>query len=308
MDRLAALLMKVDRRRLAVFPDGWGDDAGLALFSGIDRAGPGSLSPVWEPKEEHPGYRLRRGRATSPVADSLPAEARVLDFEMIEPGTGSDRICVLLPAWNDHALSQRRRIAVALARRRIASVYFHPPFYGTRRVVPEPRQAVRTVADFGRLGYGTVVEALSLLSLFDARRGIAGFSMGATLGALATAASPWPVAAALIAPAPSPAPVYLEGTLRHALSWKALGGRSNRRRLRSTLEQASVLSLPPPAWQQSTILVAARADRFVPPKATRRLAAHWPQATLRWVDGGHAGLARRHDLLVEAVVDAFGSL
>lgn len=306
MDRLAAVVLKLDRRRLAVFPDGWGEGPGLELFGRLDRVEVEPAALEWGRKEEHPGYRIRRARFTSPIASLLPFEARVVDAELIEPGPGSDRLCILFPSWNDHGWADRRRLAVFLSQHRIACLYFHPPFYGSRRVVPEPLQAVRTVADFGILGYGAVAEALALAAAFPEHRlGFSGFSMGGTLAALAAALYPRRAAIAPLAGAYSPAPVYLDGLLRHGISWKALGGTGQRRRLRELLGRVSVLDLPVRPWHRDAVLVGARRDRFVPPDAVERLARHWKGCELRWVDTDHAGLARRREELARHIVDAF---
>lgn len=142
IDRLGSLLMRVDRRRLGIFPDGWGERLSLELFErlpSIDDPIP-EVDIIWGRKEEHTGLRVRRGSFASPIGDLVAPEARVVPLEMIEPAAGAARVVVLMPAWNDHGFGNRRRLARLLAERGVGSVSFDIPFYGGRRTVVEPAQ------------------------------------------------------------------------------------------------------------------------------------------------------------------------
>jgi hypothetical protein len=313
LDRAASAFMRVDRRRLGVFPEGWGDRLTLELFDRLpsvsDPIHP--IDVVWGRKEEHPGFRIRRGSFTSPAAELLAPESRVVPIEYMEPAAGADRVVVLMPAWNDHGFGARRKLARLLVDRRVASVSFDIPFYGARRVVPAPGQAIRTVADFAVMGYGALVEARSLLDMFgqNARAGVSGYSMGGNLAALVSAGYPHPVATAPLAASHSPGPVYLDGILSGAITWSALGGRRAAGELRAVLGSATALAAPPLPHHASAVLVAARRDGFVPADATEALARHWAGSDLRWIDAGHATLLARHrPALAEAVVSAFDRL
>ncbi len=275
----------------------------------------GSLPPaadpaevVWGRKEEHLGHRVRRGRWTSPVAALLVPEARVVPVEHVEPASGSRRTAVVMPAWNDHGFASRRRLAMLLAERGIGSLLFDIPFYGERRVVPEPGQAIRTVADFALMGLGAVVEARSLLASVAGTAGITGFSMGGTLAALVSASIEGPLATAPLAGAHSPGPVYADGVISRAVAWGALGGRSSRDELRRVLGRASALDLPARRHHRTAVVAVGSGDGFVPSAASRSLAEHWG-AELRVIPGGHATLLwRRRDRLADAVRDAFDRL
>jgi hypothetical protein len=310
IDFLGSALMRLDRRRLGIFPDGWGDRLNLELLERVPPRSevPPEIDVVWGRKEEHPGFRIRKGWFTSPIAGLLQPESRVVTLEMVEPASGSENVVVMLPAWNDHGSDTRRKLAYLLVARGIGTVMCEAPLYGSRRVVPAPAQAVRTVADFALMGYGAVVEARAVLAGFAStkRVGVSGYSMGGNLAALVSALMPCPVATAPLAASHSPGPVYLDGVLARAINWRALGGEKAAVDLRSLLSSVSVLDIRPPDHVRNAIIVGASRDGFVPPSATRALAAHWQGSELRWVDAGHGTLLARHrPLLADAITDAF---
>jgi hypothetical protein len=232
----------------------------------------------------------------------------VVPVEHVEPAAGTDRTTVIMPAWNDHGFATRRELALLLAARGIGSIVFDVPFYGERRVVPEPVQAIRTVADFALMGYGAVVEARSLLASIQGTPGVTGFSMGGTLAALVSSSLAPPLATAPLAGAHSPGPVYLDGIISKAIAWRALGGRQASGELRRVLLRASALDLPARPHHRTAVVAVARNDGFVPLGASARLAEHWG-AELRTIPGGHATvLWRRRAALADAVADAFDRL
>ena len=313
VDLLAPVGFLLDRRT-KVFVDGWGDPDALDLFErGLTAADPlPDLGLEWGRKEEHRGFRIRRATATSPVAAMLASEARVMTVEWIEPSQGSDRIVVLLPAWNDEHFTVRRKFSTALAARGISSLIADVAFYGARRIHPISTPAIRTVGDFVLMGYSAVAEARGLVAVATSlgRGGVAGYSMGGNLAAHVSATVARPIATTPLAASHGPAPVYLRGALRRAIDWSALGGRDVARpRLEDLLSKASVLNLPPMAHHPAAIVVSGARDGFVLPEFSRDLAAHWG-AELRTVHGaGHGTLLWRHrPLLVEAIADSFDRL
>lgn len=313
IDRLAPVGFKLDRRS-RVFAGGWGGDDGLGLLErAITAADPlPDLDLRWTRKEEHPGFRVRRATFTSPVAEILPETARVVSVAWIEPPQGSDRTVVLLPAWNDEGSAARRRLALLFAARGIGSFIADIPHYGLRRTHPDSGPAIATVADFATMGYGAVAEGRALLAAASrmGAAGVSGYSMGGNLAAYISATMPRPVATAPLAASHGPAPVYLEGALRRAIDWRALGGRDEAEpRLADALGGASVLNLPALPHHAAAVVVSAGRDGFVLPSFCRSLAAHWG-AELRVVDrAGHGTLLWRHkDLLADAVDDSFSRL
>jgi len=310
IDRLAPFVYRLSRRS-RIFAGGWGDEENDRLFAfPITAVDPLPVLDLrWGRKEERPGYRLRRARFISPISPVLPEAARDVGVEWIEPSAGSDRVVVLLPAWNDEGSAARRRLAGLLADDGVSSFLPELPFYGRRRVHPESRPAIATVSDFALLGYGAVAEARGLVAAASeiGRPGVAGFSMGASLAACVSATVTLPVATAAIAGAPGPEPVFLDGRLSTAIDWAALGGRPHAEpRLRTLLGAASVLTMPPLDHHPAAVVLSGSRDGIVEPEWSRSLAAHWT-AELRTVHGaGHGTLEWRHrPAMSDAVVAAF---
>ncbi|MFP5332214.1 MAG: alpha/beta hydrolase family protein [Acidimicrobiia bacterium] len=313
IDWLAPVGFRLDRRS-KVFVDGWGDSEHLSLFERQITAADAipSLEVEWSRKEEHTGFRVRRAVLPSPVAEILPESARAMSVEWIEPASGSERIVVLMPAWKDETFDLRRDFARRLVERGVGSLIADIPLYGRRRIHPDSGPAIRTVADFAVMGFGAVAEARGLVGLAGslATPGVSGFSMGGNLAAHVSATMPRPVATAPLAASYGPGPVYLDAALRRAIVWDRLGGRATAEpRLRSLLDRASILTLPPMAHSPASVLVAASRDGFVPLQLSRQLAAHW-EAELRVVHGaGHGTLLWRHRrVLIDAIADSFDRL
>ncbi|CAN5853886.1 hypothetical protein BH23ACT5_BH23ACT5_00200 [soil metagenome] len=312
-DRVAGLALTMPNPGTMIFPEGWGDPDLVGAFTRLDQpARPAAIDMVWQPKTEHRGYRRRRGSFASPISDLLPDDAHQVPVELTEPAAASERLVVLLPSWNDEGFESRRLFAESLAARRVATLAANIPLYGRRRRRNTSGMPIRTVADFGVMGLGAVIEAEAIVNALSGvyrQIGVGGFSMGGNLAALVSARSILPLATGLMAASHSPGPVYLEGTLRHAISWKALGGREARQRLSDLLEGVSALSLPPRDHHRAAVAVAARSDGFVPASSSAALADHWTGSELRWLPGGHATLWRKHrHALVDAIVDSFDRL
>lgn len=148
VDRLAGAIYMFKGKRLRLFPEGWGED--LSHFDRSPGGEPETIDVIWSPPAA--SGRTRLGHFESPLGELLADGLRRVPFEMTEPPQGADRLVVLLPSWNDHGFTTRRKLAAELARLGIASVAFDIPLYGQRRRTPEPEQAIRTVADFGLMG------------------------------------------------------------------------------------------------------------------------------------------------------------
>jgi len=311
VDRLGARIVAEGPEHLRFFTDGWGDPTVFDRIS-VPTEPPLPIQVDWVSNAAEDGIRIEVGVFESPATD-LPEHSRFGAVTRVVPVAGTDRMVVLMAAWNEHDSRARFGIARRLARRGIGSLTLENPYYGIRRPRGLGGQVIRTVADFFRMGIGAVVEGRGLLATVRAEGvmpGVAGYSMGGNVAALISSTMPFPVATAPLAASYSPAPVYLDGALRGGIAWDALGGRELAEpRLRRVLLRASVLDRPAPVHAASAVLVAARSDGYVPPEATRMLQNHWPGSELRWVPGGHATLLWVHKgALARAIEASFNRL
>jgi len=308
IDRLGGTIVSRGPDRLRFFTDGWGDQSAIDA-AGMPAGEPSPIAIEWISDGTHDGISISVGIFESPVA-TLPDHARHGAVTRLLPGDGTDRIVVLMAAWNEHDSRARFGIARRLAQRGIGSLVLENPYYGIRRPTDHDGQPIRTVADFFQMGIGAVTEGRGLLATVQQEGftpGVAGYSMGGNIAALISSTMPFPVATAPLAASYSPAPVYLEGALRGGIDWAALGGESSAEpRLRETLLRASVLDRPAPQHARHAIMVSARSDGYVPPAATQALHTQWPGSELRWVGGGHATLLWMHKgALASAIEDSF---
>ena len=311
IDRAAAVMVRRGPKRLRIFPAGWGDPKYLEQLGDTStlQEPPPSLDISWSPTK-HLGDRTIRDGRFAAITD-LPAPAQTATVRMVEPPGGTDRLCLLMAAWNDHGYNTRQHLADELLTRGIGSLIIEIPYYGSRRIVPEDEQPIPTVADFARMGVGAVAEGRALLHHFRAgyRMGVSGYSMGGNIGALVGAAAGFPVTMAPLAASHSPGPVFLDGVISNGIVWHALGGPDRAEDLRTALSSASVLSLPAPSWAAAAVMVAAESDGFITRSAVQRLHAHWPGSELRWRRGGHATLLwRQRAALAQAIADSFARL
>ncbi len=288
-----------------VFAGGWGDPAMLDLLDVASVRPPEPADLVWERSWLDRGRRIMHGTFRSPLA-GLPAAAAQAVVMGIEPPDGTQRHCVLLPAWNDEGFATRRRFADRLADHGIGSILLEAPLYGSRRI--RTRGApLGTVADFAAMTRGIVEEGRALLARLagESTVGVAGFSMGGSLAATVGATVPFPVAIAPLAAAHAPNAVFVDGVLRSAVAWPALG-RGGRTKLAEVLGRPSVLRIPPTPWTAQAVLVGGIWDGFVPLGAIRVIHDHWPGSELQSVAAGHATLLwRKLERLVAAIVRAF---
>jgi hypothetical protein len=308
IDLLASVLVRHGPRRLRIFPGGWGDPAAIARLDDVQglQATPDNISITWASTTYLADRTLRDGSFAA-ITD-VPPPAKTARVRLIEPSGGSDRLCLLMAAWNDHGYDTRQRLADQLVAHGIGSLILEIPYYGSRRTVADGEQPIQTVGDFALMGIGAVSEGRALLNQFrdDYQVGVSGYSMGGNIGALVGAGAGFPVAMAPLAASHSPGPVFLDGVISKGIQWDALGGREAATSLREALSAASALRLPSPPWSSAAVLVAAESDGFIPATAVEQLHRHWTGSELRWHRGGHATLLwRRREVLARAIVDSF---
>lgn len=313
LDGLAGLVIRTHRLYPPLFPGGWGEAPRLAACrERVQESPPVAIVDVlWHETRSVDGLLVRDGHFESPVSE-LPAGSGRASVRLLLPGADSRRLCLLMAASNDHGYATRTRLARELAVRGIGSVLLENPYYGTRRpAAAADRQPVQTVLDLLLMGLGAVEEGRALLGWLrehheTASLGVSGYSMGGNIASLVGATVPFPVAVAPLAASHSPGPVFTQGLLAGAVHWPALGPIAEARpRLANALGAASTLHFPPPPHAATAVLLAARADGYVPRDAVEALHRHWPGSELRWVGGGHVSLHRRRSLQAETIEEAF---
>ena len=311
IDRGAGAVLARGPARLKFFTDGWGDEAALAPAPIADTV-PVPLPIAWLSHEtEKYGIEIDHGTFTSP-STLLPTRSQQGSVVSVNPPETTNRVVVLMPAWNEHDPRVRVAMAGHLARKGIRSIILENPYYGSRQPNPDSGQPIATVSDFMVMGSAAVIEARGILTWLHDEGwdvGVSGYSMGGNTAALVAATMPVPVATAPLAAAHSPSPVFLDGVLRAGIAWGALGGRSQEGKLRSTLGAISVLNVEPAPHTAHAVVVRASRDGYIPAKAVEALADHWPGSELRVVRGGHAtAIWYRKDQLTDAIVDSFDRL
>ncbi len=303
----SAAVLRLGPADIRFFIDGWGPEE---FLTPIDIAGtpPSAIDITWLTSAVDGDLRVTHGTFTSPF-EGLPARARLGSAVSVMPRKEPRRIVVLMPAWNEHEPRVRTALARRLAASGIGSIILENAYFGSRHPDPHGGHPIRTVADFMLMGGSVCVEARGIIAALAADGhavGVAGYSMGANTAAIVAATMPFAVATAALAASHSPAPVFLDGVLRHGIAWDALGGRAQADRLRGVLSRVSVLDIPPAPHTAHAVVVGARSDAYIPSEATAALADHWEGSELRWEPGGHATLVwLRKDRLAKAVVDAF---
>lgn len=315
LDRASAVMLARTPRRRRVFRDGWGDPDVLAWYEGIVRRPPGvaELDVAAGPLRRVDGLVEQDLTFESP-AQHLPAASRLARARMVSPGPDPERVLLLMAAWSEHGYRARTALARLLADAGIASLILENPLYGERRTDPGDDRPLATVADFAVMGRAAVVEGMALLGHYRRRgavTGVGGFSMGGNIAAFIGAMVPFPTAVAPAAGSHSPGPPFLQGVMRAAVDFEALGGDDpeTEQRLRDFLLSATVLDHDPPPHAAAAVMVAGTIDGFVPTAAVLALHRHWPGSKVEWVHAGHATLLWRHkDRMAQGAVDAFARL
>lgn len=295
-----------DNYRLGVARPRWEDAETLAAFRQalLHTAVPARIEIDWARERRYPGGTVvRRGQFAAPAnAALLPEPSRTAHVEWIAPA-GHDismPVCVLFPATGEQGFLSRRLLALALARRGIASLVLEVPFYGVRRP-PEQRGALLNhVSDLIALMDSTVAEGRALLAWLQrqgyTRLGVSGISMGGSVSALVTARSAFPLDCIGMIPANAVGPVYAEGLLSDYVAWDGLQaalppGDDARALLHAWLGVFDVTNFPRPVAERRARFLSAVDDGCIPRHNTDALHRHWPQARVDWLAGGHSSAA-----------------
>lgn len=297
------------------FHQGWGDEAVIEQYLGYVRTVPpdAGVDLMVRPARRTGTIVVRDILYRSP-AEQLPERISLARARWATKYPEPERLVILHASWNDENHRARMTLARRLLDHGIASIITEHPYYGSRRIDRPAGAPIATVSDFCLMGRAAVLEGRALANEF-ARRGytvgVSGYSMGGNISGFVASVTDGPVAAAPLAAAYSPGPVFSDGILRQTISWDALGGATEdvADRLWHVLGAASILDFPPPPHTRAAVLVAGTKDGFVPGATTLGLHRHWPGSKMDWVTAGHGSLLlRNRDRLVAAIVDSFDRL
>jgi hypothetical protein len=313
LDRAAARALSRLPERQRVFRDGWGEPDDIDWYRSVAGTVPDIPDvPIRLRPARRSGGRVVRDLEFDSPIERLPERSRRVRARMVAPLPDPERVMVLFTAWNDEDYRTRNAVAELLCERGIAGVILQQPLYGQRRREPGNGPPITRVSDFGLMGRAAVVEG-NIVGDWLRRRGhtvgVGGFSMGGQLASFSAATLPFPVAAAPVSGAYSPAVPFLDGIMRATIAWEALGDGEVEERLRSYLLEASVLRFPPPAETGASVIVAGTKDGFVPTASVLAVHRHWPGSVMEWVNAGHGTMLwRRKDRMVAAAETAFDGL
>ena len=115
-------------RRLRIFPGGWGETRYISLLEDVTAfdGHPPRIDITWSPTK-HLADRTVTDGCFDAITD-LPSAARTATVRRIAPSNGSDRLCLLMAAWNDHGYDTRQRLADELVQRGIGSLILEIPY------------------------------------------------------------------------------------------------------------------------------------------------------------------------------------
>lgn len=306
--------------RASLFKEGWGDAVTLSELSkpAPTEDHPSPIDIVWDAPQSFAGVTRRTGTFLSPAFELLHDDAtRTARIEVLRPASSMRALCLHLASSGEEGFMRRRTFALPLVKRGIGAVILENPFYGRRRPKGQQGYFVRSVAEQLMMNRATVREARALLAHYRGegveKLAVSGYSMGGFMSALTATRCSFPVAVIPCAAGLSPAPVFVEGVLSRSIEWRSLsesdGGEvAARAKLAEILHAVAgyLVTAPKP---KSAILVAARDDGFVHARDVEALARAWPDAELRWLEGGHVSAYLQHrSVMRRAIADAIDRL
>jgi hypothetical protein len=311
VDVLVALLS----RRSKIFTLGWGDEGFLARLQHqvSHQEDPDEIVVSWRELESRGVLMRRDGWFPSPL-DELPEAARVVHLRAITR-PGNRTACVLLAGSRDEGYRIRERVFGSLVNPGIDLYLLENPFYGVRRI-PGGVAAIK-VSDQAMMAVAMVLEARALLGWLRPqyeKLGVAGYSMGGHMAAIAAAVTRFPVACAALATGASASTIYTRGLMSWCVDFDGLAGDPARQalakeRLHAFFEAADITRFPPPQRVDAAIILGCSRDGYVLASETERLHQHWAGSTLRWLRAGHfSALVTSRKTLCDCVVDALARL
>jgi dienelactone hydrolase len=310
--------------RPQLFTGGFGDMAqvDLLLSSSPLDVPPRPVSIHWGARRIKGKLAIRDGTFSSPVGE-LTGPVRLAWVRELLPSVRrpapEQPMYVVLAATGEEGFSRRMQLFRPLVEATgIGALLLESPFYGPRRPPGQKGSVLRTLSETVLMSYGMVEEARSLLAwLADkghTQLGISGFSLGGTMGAIAAARWPGPLAAAIFVAGLSVVPLYAHGVYARSIDLaqlgRAVGGAEvARERLLRCIAALDLDRHPLPQLPAAAVLVGAKRDGYIPAAEVQKLHEHWSGSELRWLPTGHAGaLLRYAGALQQAATDAMKRL
>lgn len=200
--------------------------------------------------------------------------------------------------------------AVYLARKGVAALCMHLPYYGPRRpagsslrlVSPDYRRSMAAVRQ-AVLDVRCAVAWLAGKPEIDPRRlGIMGTSLGSFVGALAAEMEPRVANVVILLGGGGLVDGYYDDPRAEPLRalWEALGG--SRRRMAELVAPADPLTWARNLRGRHVLMIAGRWDQIVPPAMVKRLWEGAGRPELVWLDCDHFGAALYFEPAMRRVV------
>ena len=228
-------------------------------------------------------------------------------------------LVLLMPASGDDTFTYRRRkLAIPLAQKGIASVMLEIPFYGRRKPEAQEETNIGLVSDFALMLYMSYQEGRSILYSFFKNGfynlGVSGFSMGGFFASGIASSLPFPTALVAALTGNTIADTLVYGNCQQSCDWNALIGNQSKvfaqKKLYNILDFIGNLEvLPPPPYLATSLLINAQEDAYIPPINAKKLKLLWKGVDQIWIPGGHfTTIFKGAPIVVDALELAFKSL
>ncbi len=291
----------------SLFSKGWGDEKLTKKIVNLESLTekPRPLNIHFMRREEEKKYTSLEAVFKSPYVDfPLPknSEQGFLEFilpkgvDLFQKGSKPPLI-LLMPASGDDTFSYRKKkIAIPLAQKGIASVLLEIPFYGRRKPDYQEETNIGLVSDFALMLYMSYQEGRSILYSFFKNGfyhlGVSGFSMGGFFASGIAASLPFPVALVAALTGNTIADTLVYGHCQQSCHWNALMGNQSKisaqKKLYKILNFIGNLEvLPPPSSLTTSLLINAQEDAYIPPINAKKLKLLWKGVDQVWLPGGH---------------------
>ena len=228
-------------------------------------------------------------------------------------------LVLIMPASGDEGFQYRKKkLAFPLAEKGIGSILIEIPFYGKRRPPTQELTHIQLVSDFLLMIYLSIQEGRSLLHSFYkngfSHLGVTGLSMGGFAAGGIAASLPFPTATVCALAGNTIADTMAYGTCFENCIWESLTTNEGLAFAQKKLHRyfsllANLEVLPPPPSLQSTLLINATNDTYIPAFNSNKLRRHWRGVEQILIPGGHfSTILQGTSHVVEGIEKAFSLL